>query len=71
MAIAVLDLNKFKPVNDTYGHLAGDYVLEQVANRIRSTLRQEDVVARTGGDEFTLLLVEINSMKNISVIARS
>ena len=70
VAIAVLDLNKFKPVNDTYGHLAGDYVLEQVANRIRSTLRQEDVVARTGGDEFTLLLVEINSMKNISVIAR-
>lgn len=70
VAIAVLDLNKFKPVNDTYGHLAGDYVLQQVANRIRSTLRQEDIVARTGGDEFTLLLVEISSVKNISTIAR-
>jgi len=69
VAIAVLDLNKFKPVNDTYGHLAGDYVLEQVANRIRNTLRQEDIVARTGGDEFTLLLVEISSVKNISIIA--
>lgn len=69
VAIAVLDLNKFKPVNDTYGHLAGDYVLQQVAKRIRSTLRQEDIVARTGGDEFTLLLVEISSVKSISTIA--
>lgn len=69
VAIAVLDLNKFKPVNDTYGHLAGDYVLQQVANRIRTTLRQEDIVARTGGDEFTLLLVGINSPDDISTIA--
>ncbi|WP_428622446.1 diguanylate cyclase domain-containing protein, partial [Sedimenticola sp.] len=69
VAIAVLDLNKFKPVNDTYGHLAGDYVLEQVADRIRSTLRKEDIVARTGGDEFTLLLVDIHSLDNIAIIA--
>ena len=69
VAIAVLDLNKFKPVNDTYGHLAGDFVLEQVAYRIRTTLRKEDIVARTGGDEFTLLLVGINSMDDIAIIA--
>lgn len=69
VAIAVLDLNKFKPVNDTYGHLAGDFVLEQVADRIRTTLRQEDIVARTGGDEFTLLLVDIHSIENIAIIA--
>lgn len=69
VAIAVLDLNKFKPVNDTYGHLAGDYVLQQVANRIRTTLRQEDIVARTGGDEFTLLLAGISSLENIGIIA--
>ncbi|AKH19771.1 diguanylate cyclase domain-containing protein [Sedimenticola thiotaurini] len=69
VAIAVLDLNKFKPVNDTYGHLAGDYVLQQVASRIRTTLRQEDIVARTGGDEFTILLVGINSLQDINIIA--
>jgi diguanylate cyclase (GGDEF)-like protein len=64
----VLDLNKFKPVNDTYGHLAGDYVLEQVAYRIRATLRKVDIVARTGGDEFTLLFVNIKSLDNIAVV---
>lgn len=68
VAIAVLDLNKFKPVNDTFGHLAGDYVLQQVANRIRTTLRQVDIVARTGGDEFTLLLMEISSPDDIRTI---
>ncbi|TVO73545.1 diguanylate cyclase domain-containing protein [Sedimenticola selenatireducens] len=68
IALAVLDLNKFKPVNDTYGHLAGDYVLEQVAYRIRATLRKVDIVARTGGDEFTLLFVNIKSLDNIAVV---
>ncbi|MCW8890564.1 MAG: sensor domain-containing diguanylate cyclase [Sedimenticola sp.] len=68
VAMAVLDLNKFKPVNDTYGHLAGDYVLEQVAYRIRTALRKEDVVARTGGDEFTMLFVGIKSDQDIAVI---
>ena len=69
LAVAVLDLNKFKPVNDRYGHLAGDFVLQQVARRIRTTLRQEDVVARAGGDEFTLLLVDIDSHKDIAIVA--
>lgn len=69
VAIAVLDLNQFKPVNDSYGHLAGDHVLQQVAARIRGSLRREDIVARTGGDEFTLLLVDIHSMENIVLIA--
>jgi len=69
VAIAVLDLNKFKPVNDRYGHLAGDFVLQQVAQRIRTTLRQEDVVARAGGDEFTLLLIDIESREDITVVA--
>ncbi|MCW8948906.1 MAG: GGDEF domain-containing protein, partial [Sedimenticola sp.] len=68
VAMAVMDLNKFKPVNDTYGHLAGDYVLEQVAYRIRTTLRKEDVVARTGGDEFTMLFVSIKSEADIAMI---
>ncbi len=68
IALAVLDLNKFKPINDTYGHLAGDYVLEQVAYRIRATLRKVDIVARTGGDEFTLLFVNNNSLENIAVV---
>ncbi|MCW8907464.1 MAG: sensor domain-containing diguanylate cyclase [Sedimenticola sp.] len=70
LAIAVLDLNKFKPVNDRHGHLAGDFVLQQVAQRIRITLRQEDVVARAGGDEFTLLLMDIDSRNDIAIVAK-
>lgn len=54
-SLAVVDLDGFKQVNDTYGHDAGDALLLQVADRFRRTVRQEDMVARTGGDEFILL----------------
>ena len=57
MAICYLDLDGFKPVNDTWGHGAGDMVLIEIANRMRQIMRGGDTVARLGGDEFVLLLL--------------
>lgn len=56
VAVLHLDLDNFKSVNDTYGHMAGDHVLEEVAARIRQTVRAADLAARVGGDEFVVLL---------------
>jgi diguanylate cyclase (GGDEF)-like protein/PAS domain S-box-containing protein len=55
-AVGIMDLDGFKPVNDTYGHKAGDQVLREVADRLMALMREEDTVARMGGDEFALLL---------------
>ncbi|RNF51040.1 EAL domain-containing protein [Marinomonas hwangdonensis] len=55
-AVAFLDLDNFKPINDHYGHGAGDYVLFTIANRLNDALRKNDTLARIGGDEFVLLL---------------
>ncbi|MCO8277054.1 GGDEF domain-containing protein [Actinoplanes sp. TRM 88003] len=55
-ALLYLDLDGFKPVNDTYGHEAGDAVLVEVAARINAAIRVGDVVARLGGDEFAVIL---------------
>ncbi len=56
MALLFLDLNRFKIVNDSLGHAAGDEVLKETASRLRAQLRNSDIAARIGGDEFTLLL---------------
>ncbi|MCX7192587.1 MAG: EAL domain-containing protein [Proteobacteria bacterium] len=56
MAICYLDLDGFKPINDTMGHEAGDHVLIEIAQRIQNTIRGGDTVARLGGDEFVILL---------------
>ncbi|PYF84342.1 diguanylate cyclase (GGDEF)-like protein [Marinomonas alcarazii] len=60
-AVAFLDLDNFKPVNDNYGHETGDYVLVTIANRLKNLLRKEDTLSRMGGDEFVLLLRGIAS----------
>ncbi|MCF7971164.1 MAG: EAL domain-containing protein [Methylococcaceae bacterium] len=61
LAVCFLDLDNFKPVNDNYGHDVGDQLLIEVASRISSIIREEDTVSRQGGDEFALLLNDIES----------
>ncbi len=62
MAICFLDLDDFKPINDTYGHEVGDALLIEVAERITTTIREEDTVSRHGGDEFIMLLSNVVSI---------
>ena len=60
LSLLVFDIDHFKQINDTHGHLAGDAVLRQLASLVRGRLRREDVFARTGGEEFGVLLPEIS-----------
>lgn len=65
LAICSLDLDDFKSVNDHYGHLEGDNLLVEIANRLRDTLHAEDTISRQSGDEFTLILTEISSHQQL------
>ncbi len=65
LAVIFLDLDGFKAVNDTAGHEAGDWLLAEVAERLRSAVREEDTVARLGGDEFVVLLEEVPSAEGV------
>jgi diguanylate cyclase (GGDEF)-like protein len=64
----MLDIDLFKKVNDVYGHIIGDQVLQQIANRSRSVLRTSDIIGRYGGEEFVILLPEtsIHHAQNIA-----
>jgi diguanylate cyclase (GGDEF)-like protein/PAS domain S-box-containing protein len=65
VAVLFLDLDDFKPVNDTHGHEVGDEVLQHAAKRIRGAARDTDLVARQGGDEFLVLLADIDVSKDV------
>ena len=69
IAVLMLDLDRFKAVNDTLGHLAGDELLKQVSQRITDRLRTTDMVARMGGDEFVVLLEDITHEEDAARIA--
>ena len=71
LAVLFIDLDGFKPVNDTFGHACGDRVLEQVGVRLRSLTRGSDVAARVGGDEFLLLIPGISSTESVTRIAKA
>lgn len=65
MAVVMLDLDDFKPINDRFGHATGDALLQTLAQRIKSTLRETDMAARLGGDEFLLLIESIEQKKHL------
>ena len=69
LALLFIDLDGFKPVNDTYGHSIGDLVLEQVGQRLKAMSRGKDVVARVGGDEFLLLLTNVTEEETVAQVA--
>ncbi|MEM1167868.1 MAG: diguanylate cyclase [Cyanobacteria bacterium P01_H01_bin.35] len=69
MAIMFLDLDKFKQVNDTFGHAVGDLLLQSVTQRLVLCLREVDVISRWGGDEFGIILPEIRCRENVIEIA--
>lgn len=66
-ALMFLDLDNFKPINDVYGHLAGDLLLIEAANRLKGCIREIDTVARLGGDEFVVILSELSLDKAESI----
>jgi len=71
LAILMLDLDRFKDVNDSFGHIAGDELLQLVAERLRSRLRATDTICRQGGDEFVVLLENISHAEDAARIAES
>ena len=69
LAVLFIDIDKFKSVNDSYGHGLGDKVLVMMANRLQSFLRDEDTVSRWGGDEFVCLLLEVKQDTDVTRLA--
>ena len=69
VAVLYIDLDKFKPINDTYSHQAGDLVLQETARRIQASVRDMDTVARVGGDEFVVILREVDTLSHAEGVA--
>jgi len=70
IALFFLDLDYFKEINDSFGHDVGDKVLQAVAMRVQSIIREEDTFSRLGGDEFTLILEGVESIEDVSSLAK-
>ena len=69
LAVMFFDLDRFKPINDTYGHRTGDLMLQEVARRLKTGVRSSDLVGRLGGDEFIAVLTELHSDAHLESIA--
>ena len=69
-ALFFIDLDNFKPINDTYGHKAGDFVLKKIVKNIKNTMRDKDILCRLGGDEFTLLIENIQDVATVKTLAK-
>lgn len=70
LGVLFIDLDNFKPVNDTHGHNVGDLLLQEITARLKRCLREGDTVSRRGGDEFTVILSEIGSRSNCEKIVQ-
>ncbi len=70
-ALLFLDLDRFKNLNDTMGHEAGDLILQIIAERLRSTVRSTDLVARLGGDEFVLVITDVKKTESVALISQN
>jgi len=70
IAVLVLDLDRFKRINDSLGHMAGDQLLKTVAERLKMCVRESDTVCRMGGDEFVVLLPDINSERDVERVCQ-
>ncbi len=71
LALLFLDLNGFKQVNDTYGHNCGDHLLQEVARRLKVSIRESDIAARLGGDEFTVILPDISQIDDVDIVLKN
>lgn len=69
LAVMLFDLDRFKPINDTYGHRIGDLMLQEVARRLQNAVRSSDLVGRLGGDEFIAVLTDLRSKDHLEGIA--
>ena len=67
MALSIFDIDFFKKINDTHGHLTGDFVLKQLATRVHKHIRRDDILARYGGEEFIVLLPELDKERAVTM----